>query len=134
MNEMHIDSVMFSRQISSAWRPTETILDDVSIIKYDTDLNDEEKQQFDVKTLDDRVTQHVTFLTRNNKLIYPELKVNQRLVTDSKSKGAGSKPTSKKVFSDVDLQTWYYNKVQKKILSLVFLTCVLHCLGWIYLQ
>lgn len=134
MNEMHIDSVMFSRQISSAWRPTETILDDVSIIKYDTDLNDEEKQQFDVKTLDDRVTQHVTFLTRNNKLIYPELKVNQRLVTDSKSKGAGSKPTSKKVFSDVDLQTWYYNKVQKKILLLVFLTYVLHCLGWIYLQ
>ena len=76
----------------------------------------------------------MTFLTRNNKLIYPELKVNQRLVTDGKSKGAGSKPTSKRVFSDVDLQTWYYNKVQTKIFPFAFFAHVLHLLGWLYLQ
>ena len=102
------------RQISASWRPTETIPDDVRIKNYDTGLTEEEKQHFDAKTLDDRVTEHVTFLARNNKLIYPELKINQRIITEGKSKGAGSKPTSKKVFSDMDLQTWYYNKVQKE--------------------
>lgn len=110
----------FQRQVSATWRPTETIPDDVYVKNYDTELNDDEKQNFDAKTLDDRVSEQATFLTRNNKLIYPELKINQRIVSDSKSKSAGTKPTSKRVFSDVDLQTWYYNKVKNKILFIDF--------------
>ena len=74
----------------------------------------------------------MTFITRDNKLIYPELKINQRLVAEGKSKAAGGKP-SKRVFSDIDLQTWCYNKVQS--------TSFIHfssqfplSLGWLYLQ
>lgn len=36
------------------------------------------------------------------------------IITDSKSKPSGGKAPPKKVFSDIDLQTWYYDKVKKE--------------------
>ena len=72
------------RQLSSAWKPTETIPNDIHTIKYDG-LDDDRKQAFDRKTLDDRINENVTFITKDHKLIYPELKVNQRIGSDAKS-------------------------------------------------
>jgi hypothetical protein len=54
----------------------------------------------------------VTFITKDNKLIYPELKITKKLVSDAKPKSTGDKPPPKKIFSDIDLQTWCYNKVK----------------------
>ncbi len=100
------------RQLSSAWKPTETIPNDIHTIKYDG-LDDDRKQAFDRKTLDDRINENVTFITKDHKLIYPELKVNQRIGSDAKTNPtSGGKPPPKKVFSDMDLQTWYYTKVK----------------------
>ncbi len=99
--------------MSAAWRPAETIPNGIRIKNYDTALDDDQKQAFDRKTLNDCINEHATFIARDNKLIYPELKINQRIVSDNKSKSSGGdKPPPKKVFSDIDLQTWFYNKVE----------------------
>ena len=100
------------RQLSSAWKPTETIPNDIRTINYDG-LDDDRKQAFDRKTLDDRINENVTFVTKDHKLIYPELKINQRIGSDKKSNQTGGKPPPKKVFSDMDLQTWCYTKVNQ---------------------
>ena len=95
-----------------AWKVTETIPDDVRLIKYDTELDNDRKQAFDRTTLNDRINKHVTFIAKDNKLIYPELKINQRLISEAKPKSTGDKAPPKKIFSDIDLQTWNYNKVR----------------------
>ncbi len=77
------------------------------------DLKDDQKQAFDRKTINEHINEHVTFIEKDNKLIYPELKINQRIISDTKSKSGGGKAPPKKVFSDIDLQTWYYNKVNQ---------------------
>ncbi len=100
------------RQLAAAWTVAETIPNNVRSIKYDTDLNDDQKQAFDRKTINDRINENVTFITKDNKLIYPELKITKKLVSDAKPKSTGDKPPPKKIFSDIDLQTWCYNKVK----------------------
>ena len=58
----------------------------------------------------------MTFITKDNKLIYPELRIDQKhVLSDSKPKFGGGKSPPKKVFSDIDLQTWYYDKVYNRI-------------------
>jgi hypothetical protein len=103
----------FHRQLSALWLPIVglTTTDDIHSIDYATDLNDDQKQAFDVKTIDDRFNSNSLFLHKDKKLIYPELKVAQKLSSDTKSKGTNDRAASKKVFSDLDLQTWLYNKV-----------------------
>jgi hypothetical protein len=113
INSDHNFHYFSKRQLSACWRPVETIPAGVHKMKYDTELNDDQKQAFDGKTLNDLIYEYATFITKDNKLIYPELKINQRIVLDSKLKSTSDKPPPKKIFSDIDLQTWYYNKVEE---------------------
>ena len=96
-------------------------------------MNDDDKQVFDRKTVNDRINKQVTFISKDNRLIYPELRVNQRIVLESKGKSTGDKPAPKKVFSDIDLQTWYYNKVKQRSFA-YFSYEYSRFLGWLYLQ
>jgi hypothetical protein len=111
---------LFDRQIAAAWVPAETLPTDVRRINYETDLNADQQQAFDAKNIHDRLNPNALFLHKDKKLIYPELRVTQKLSFDSKSRHAGDKQPPKKLFSDLDLQTWYYNKVKtiQSILSL----------------
>ena len=104
---------MSDRQIAAAWTPVESLPTDVQSINYETDLNEDQKQAFDAKNINDRVNPKVLFLHKDKKLMYPELRITQKLAFDSKSKHTGDKPAPKRLFSELDLQTWYYNKVEK---------------------
>ncbi|CAF1169688.1 unnamed protein product [Adineta ricciae] len=113
-----------AKQVAAAWQVTDTIPENVKTINT-KDLKDDEKQAVEGKPIDERVDQRVTFLTKDKKLIYPELKISQITASIGKQKSSGGKP-SKKVFSDTDLQTWYYDKdgyiYNKQINTLVLTT------------
>ena len=111
---------------------TDTIPENVKTVNT-KDLKDDEKQALEGKPIDERVDQHVTFLTKDKKLIYPELKISQIIASIGKQKSSGGKP-SKKVFSDTDLQTWYYDKVCSMFFPTAFVHILRLILGWLYLQ
>ena len=72
----------------------------------------EKKQQFDNKPVDDRVSEQVTLLMNEKRqLMYPELRILQNANVGSKSSASGNKSSGKKIFSELDLQTWFYDQV-----------------------
>ncbi|CAF3985284.1 unnamed protein product [Adineta steineri] len=115
------------RQVAASWKVAEKIPDDVHKIKY-ADLSDEQvKQAVDLKIINDRIYENVTFITKNHRLIYPELRISQRIISDTKSKPAHHKAPPKKIFSDIDLQTWCYTKdgyIYNKQLNSLVLTVI----------
>lgn len=116
-----LDCLLLStdRKLASEWKPVNAVPDDVRAIDYEKDLTDpNKKKEFDVKRLDDHVSQHVTFIVNEKKkLVYPELKIQQNIYAGSKSSTSGHKSSSKRIFSELDLQTWYYDKVSPSDLS-----------------
>lgn len=90
-------------------------------------MNDEEKQAFDNKKVEDCVNENSVFLIKDTRLMQPELKIKQRIVSEGKTKSTSGKPPPKKVFSDLDLQTWLYSKdgyIYNKQLNSLVLTVV----------
>lgn len=78
-------------------------------------MKSDEKQAIDTKPLSDQISENVTFITRDRKLIYPELKINKIYVSEVKAKSTTNKPPPKKVFPENDLQLWCFDKVKSKL-------------------
>ncbi|CAF0848442.1 unnamed protein product [Rotaria sp. Silwood1] len=112
-----------ARQLAADWKPTETIPDDIQKINFEKGLTEDDKIVVNQKSIHDRISANVTFIYKNKKIIYPELKIKQIILPDSKPKSNTNKPPPKRVFSDIDLQTWCYDKdgyiYNKQINSLV---------------
>ncbi|CAF0809708.1 unnamed protein product [Rotaria sordida] len=112
-----------ARQIAADWKPIETIPNDIHKKIFEKDLTDDEKNGINQKPIHDRISENVTFIIKNKKLIYPELKIKQIIIPDSKPKSTSGKTPPKRIFSDIDLQAWCYDKdgyiYSKQINSLV---------------
>ena len=98
--------------MAASWKPTESVPHSVYRKNYDTDLNEDERTVVDERLIHFRISKNVTFITNVNRLIYPELKINQAVLLESKPKFNNDRSQQKKIFSDIDLQTWCYDKVR----------------------
>ncbi|CAF2617983.1 unnamed protein product [Rotaria sp. Silwood2] len=112
-----------ARQLAADWKPVETIPNDIQKINFETGLNEDEKTVVIQQSTKGRISENVTFIIKNKKIIYPELKIKQIILPDSKPKSNTGNQQAKRVFSDIDLQTWCYDKdgyiYNKQINSLV---------------
>lgn len=108
-----LKSVRSFRKIVSQWKPTEEIPVDSQKINYQSDLTNDEKKSFDMKTDLDRIPNDSVFLVRKRKIIGVELKIIEKFVPRPEPKKENPGATKKKmIFSQIDLQTWFYTTVK----------------------
>lgn len=99
-------SDLIFRQTASQWKPVHHVPDDVRKINYD-DLSNDEKQALETKFRQDRVSEDATFIRKNRNLMYPELKIKKKHEIGQKKENS----SHRRVFLELDLQTWFYSKV-----------------------
>ena len=99
--------------MAAEWTAVEGIPDDIRPIDYEKELTNDQKISLASKSVIDRISERSTFLTKNQKLIYPELRIQERIAPEQ-NRRPGEKKDKKKIFSDIDLQTWFYDKVSRR--------------------